>query len=178
MSAVGLVAGALASRGGRSNGLVVLTLLAGLLGSLGGAAPAAAAPLNAIWPISGQITTYFGEVGPYSPHGHSGVDIAGPPGTPVLAADEGEILKAYWDTSGYGGLVIVGHPSGYDTWYGHLAGFGVEVGQQVKRGDQIGQRGSTGLSTGPHLHFEVRQDGQAMDPLTFLREASLRPTDP
>lgn len=130
---------------------------------------------NAIWPTTGEITTYFGERGPLSPHGHSGLDIAGPQGTPILAADDGEVLKAFWNDEGYGGLVIIGHPSGYETWYGHLLRFDVEKGEKVKRGQKIALRGSTGYSTGAHLHFEVRQDGQLCDPLTFLKEANLKP---
>jgi murein DD-endopeptidase MepM/ murein hydrolase activator NlpD len=132
---------------------------------------------NAVWPTRGLITTYYGEVGRLSPRGHSGVDIAAPEGTPVLAADDGEVLKAYWNQDGYGGLVIVGHPSGYETWYGHLDRFDVEMGDQVKRGEQIALMGSTGFSTGPHLHFEVRQDGQVVDPLAFLKEANLTDAD-
>ncbi len=132
---------------------------------------------NAIWPTAGEITTYFGEVGRLSPHGHSGLDIAAPEGTPIVAADDGEVLKAYWNEDGYGGLVIVGHPSGYETWYGHLDRFDVDKGDQVKRGQEIGLMGSTGYSTGPHLHFEVRQDGQVCDPLTLLKEANLKAAD-
>jgi murein DD-endopeptidase MepM/ murein hydrolase activator NlpD len=127
-----------------------------------------------VWPTSGLITTYYGEVGRLSPRGHSGVDIAAPEGTPVLAADDGEVLKAYWNQDGYGGLVIVGHASGYETWYGHLDRFDVDKGERVKRGQQIALMGSTGFSTGPHLHFEVRQDGQVVDPLAFLKEANLK----
>ena len=132
---------------------------------------------DAIWPTRGLITTYFGEISPLSPRGHSGLDIAGPEGSPVLAADDGEVLKAYWNDEGYGGLVIIGHPSGYETWYGHLDGFDVEKGQRVKRGEQIGEMGSTGYSTGPHLHFEVRQDGQICNPLDFLNEVNLKDAD-
>jgi murein DD-endopeptidase MepM/ murein hydrolase activator NlpD len=132
---------------------------------------------DAIWPTRGLITTYYGELGPLSPRGHSGLDIAAPEGSPVLAADQGEVLKAYWNDDGYGGLIIVGHPSGYETWYGHLDSFDVAKGQQVKRGEQIGEMGSTGYSTGPHLHFEVRQDGQLRDPLDFLNETSLKDAD-
>jgi murein DD-endopeptidase MepM/ murein hydrolase activator NlpD len=132
---------------------------------------------DAVWPTRGLITTYFGEMGPLSPRGHSGLDIAGPEGSPVLAADDGEVLKAYWNDDGYGDLVIIGHPSGYETWYGHLDNFDVEKGEHVKRGEQIGEMGSTGYSTGPHLHFEVRQEGQIRDPLDFLNEASLKDAD-
>jgi murein DD-endopeptidase MepM/ murein hydrolase activator NlpD len=132
---------------------------------------------NALWPTRGLITTYFGEVGETSPRGHSGIDVAAPEGTPIVAADDGEVLKSYWNEDGYGGLVVIAHPSGYETWYGHLARFDVEKGQKLKRGKRIGLMGSTGYSTGPHLHFEVRQDGQLRDPLLFLREANLRPAD-
>ena len=131
-------------------------------------------PFHALWPTEGIITTYFGEVGPLSPRGHSGLDIAAPEGEPILAADEGEVLKAYWNRDGYGGLIVIGHPSGYETWYAHLDRFSVEIGQQVKRGEKIGLMGSTGYSTGSHLHFEVRQDGQVRDPLDFLSEAALK----
>jgi murein DD-endopeptidase MepM/ murein hydrolase activator NlpD len=130
---------------------------------------------NARWPTSGIITTYFGEVGALSPHGHSGLDIAAPIDTPVVAADEGEVLKAYSDGDGYGGLIVIGHRSGFETWYAHLDRFSVEKGDHVTRGQKIGLMGSTGLSTGAHLHFEVRQDGQLRDPLDFMRETALKP---
>jgi murein DD-endopeptidase MepM/ murein hydrolase activator NlpD len=69
----------------------------------------------------------------------------------------------------------VAHPSGYETWYAHLQRLDVSKGDQVTRGEQIGQMGSTGYSTGPHLHFEVRQDGQLRDPMKWLEEAALKP---
>ncbi len=130
-------------------------------------------PFSPRWPTSGIITTYFGEVGPLSPRGHAGLDIANDTGTPVLAADEGEVLKAYWDDA-YGGLIVVAHPSGYETWYGHLSRIGVEKGDHVDKGGKIGLMGSTGYSTGPHLHFEVRQEGELRDPLSFLAESALK----
>jgi murein DD-endopeptidase MepM/ murein hydrolase activator NlpD len=132
---------------------------------------------NATWPTAGEITTYFGEVSRLSPHGHSGLDIAAPEGWPVVAADDGEVLKAYWNKDGYGGLVVIGHPSGFETWYGHLDRFDVDSGDLVKRGQQIALMGSTGFSTGAHLHFEIRQDGQLCDPLQFLNEANLKPAE-
>ena len=135
---------------------------------------AATRRFQAIWPTPGTITTYYGQVGELSPRGHTGLDIGAPTGTPILAADDGEVLKAYWSNNGYGGLVIIGHPSGYETWYAHLDSFNVEKGQHVKRGQQIARMGSTGLSTGPHLHFEVREDGQLRDPLDFLSEKTLK----
>jgi murein DD-endopeptidase MepM/ murein hydrolase activator NlpD len=145
------------------------------IAAIGGPAMLPLVPqFNALWPTHGLITTYFGEVGPYSPRGHAGIDVAGPQGTPIVAMDEGEVLKAYWNGDGYGGLVVIGHPSGYETWYGHLARFSVAPGATVRRGEPIGLMGSTGFSTGSHLHFEVRQDGQLIDPLVFLKEASLQ----
>lgn len=133
------------------------------------------APFAPVWPTGGEITTYFGEVGPYSPRGHAGLDIAADSGTPILAADEGEVLKSFWNDEGYGGLIVIGHPSGYETWYGHLSRLGVEKGDHVARGELIGRMGSTGYSTGPHLHFEVRQDGELRDPLKFLSQGALQP---
>jgi murein DD-endopeptidase MepM/ murein hydrolase activator NlpD len=128
-----------------------------------------------LWPSRGQITTHFGESGPLSPRGHAGVDIAADWGTPILAADDGDVREAYWNNEGYGGLIVVAHLSGFETWYGHLSKLEVEPGAHVARGEEIGQMGSTGYSTGPHLHFEVRQDGELRDPLSFLAEAALQP---
>src|SRR5206468_816352 len=96
-----------------------------------------------VWPTRGEITTYFGQVDGFSPRGHSGIDIAAPEGTLVVAADTGEVLKAYWDQDGYGGLIIIAHPSGYETWYGHLDSIDVEKGDRVNRGQRIGLMGST-----------------------------------
>jgi murein DD-endopeptidase MepM/ murein hydrolase activator NlpD len=128
-----------------------------------------------MWPSAGSITTYFGEVASTSPRGHAGVDIGGPYGTPILAADDGEVLKAFWSDNGYGGLVIVAHPSGYETWYAHLQRLDVSKGDRVTRGEQLGQMGSTGYSTGPHLHFEVRQDGELRNPMKWLDEGAINP---
>jgi murein DD-endopeptidase MepM/ murein hydrolase activator NlpD len=127
------------------------------------------------WPTNGTITTYFGELGPLSPRGHTGLDIAGPEGSPIEAVESGEVVKATFTDDGYGGLVIVAHPSGYETWYGHLSKILVARGQHVTRGWSVGLRGSTGLSTGPHLHFEVRENGQILNPLAFLKETALQP---
>ena len=126
-----------------------------------------------VWPTHGVITTYFGERSPLLSRGHPGIDIAAPKGTPVAAADDGEVLKASWSGDGYGSLIIIAHPSGFETWYAHLSQIGVEPGAGVHKGDQIGLMGSTGFSTGSHLHFEVHEDGQLCDPLAFLSETQL-----
>jgi murein DD-endopeptidase MepM/ murein hydrolase activator NlpD len=98
---------------------------------------------------------------------HSGIDFKGPTGTPILAAADGRITSAGVQ-SGYGNCIEITHANGLVTRYAHLSGFDVSVGQQVRRGVQIGRMGSTGRSTGSHLHFEVRLNGQAINPNTFL----------
>ncbi len=102
-----------------------------------------------------------------SKHLHSGIDIAEPYGTPVLAADNG-VASAYGTCCGYGNYVILTHGNGYSTLYGHLASFNVRNGQLVVRGQVIAFEGSTGNSTGPHLHFEIRYNGAYTDPCAYL----------
>jgi murein DD-endopeptidase MepM/ murein hydrolase activator NlpD len=102
-----------------------------------------------------------------SKHLHSGIDIAEPYGTPVLAADNG-VASVYSTCCGYGNYVILTHGNGYSSLYGHLAGFNVRTGQLVVRGQVIAFEGSTGNSTGPHLHFEIRYNDQYTDPCSYL----------
>ena len=98
---------------------------------------------------------------------HSGLDFKGPIGTPILAAAEGSVTYA-GRQSGYGNTIEITHANGLVTRYAHLSGYTVSLGQKVSRGVQIGKMGSTGRSTGSHLHFEVRLNGQAVNPLKFL----------
>lgn len=98
---------------------------------------------------------------------HAGLDFKGPIGTPILAAADGTITFAGWQ-GGYGNCIEITHPNGLVTRYAHMSGFTATLGQDVKRGVQIGRMGSTGRSTGPHLHFEVRINGSAINPLKFL----------
>jgi murein DD-endopeptidase MepM/ murein hydrolase activator NlpD len=98
---------------------------------------------------------------------HSGLDFKGPHGTEILAAADGNVTFAGWQ-GGYGNCIEVTHANGLVTRYAHMSSFTVSLGQQVDRGVQIGRMGSTGRSTGPHLHFEVRLNGQAINPLKFL----------
>lgn len=115
------------------------------------------------WPTSGGITQRYVWY-------HRGVDIANKSTPNVLAADSGRIVVAGWpDNFGYGNRVLIEHGNGFQTLYGHLASVSVTAGQTVNRGDVIGRMGSTGRSTGPHLHFEVRRGGELMDPLAFLK---------
>ena len=116
------------------------------------------------WPVSGPVTSPFG-----SRWGrmHEGIDIAVPSGTPVHAAGGGTVIYAGW-MEGYGNLVAIDHGGGLATAYGHNTSVTVSVGQSVSVGDVIAYSGSTGHSTGPHVHFEVRVNGTPVDPLGYL----------
>jgi murein DD-endopeptidase MepM/ murein hydrolase activator NlpD len=100
---------------------------------------------------------------------HAGIDLAGPHGTPIYATADGMVTTAKWNSGGYGNLIKVDHGRGIETRYGHLAQMLVRDGQQVKRGQLIGRMGSTGRSTGNHLHYEVRIDGRAVNPIPFMK---------
>lgn len=115
-----------------------------------------------VWPTGGMISQYFSWY-------HPGVDIANNAIPNVVAADNGRIIFAGWDPSGYGNKIMIDHGNGMRTLYGHLSQIYVVVGQGVNRGDAIGRMGSTGRSTGPHLHFEVSRDGNRFNPLTILQ---------
>lgn len=131
--------------------------------------PLLAAPAFTLaWPSRGEVTTYFGERGPTSPRGHAGLDIAAPVGTPIYAAEAGEVLNAHDSGDGYGILIVVAHGAGRETWYAHLSRAHVSVGDRVERRELIGRMGSTGYSTGSHLHFELRVDGALQNPLNHL----------
>jgi murein DD-endopeptidase MepM/ murein hydrolase activator NlpD len=124
-----------------------------------------------IWPLHGRITSYFGRrnLGMGTSSFHRGVDVAAPTGTPIVAARSGTVVFAGWSTSGYGYLVRIRHQGGDETWYGHHSSVLVSVGESVRQGETIGLVGSTGISTGPHLHFELHEGGSAVDPLGHLR---------
>ena len=116
-----------------------------------------------VWPTSGQISQGFAWY-------HKGVDIANRSAPDILAADSGTVVVAGWpDNYGYGNRVIIDHGNGYKTLYGHLSKIYVVSGQTVSRGSAIGKMGSTGRSTGNHLHFEVVKNGTYISPLTVLR---------
>lgn len=119
-----------------------------------------------IWPAQGTFTSGFGWRWGRM---HRGIDIAAPIGTPIFAAATGEVIFAGWNSGGYGNLVKVEHPDGSVTFYAHNNKILVRRGQQVKQGQQIAEMGSTGFSTGPHLHFEIRTDGKnAINPIALL----------
>src|SRR5215510_5540817 len=125
-------------------------------------------------PVKGYITDGFGlRRNPFNGEGretHEGVDIAVEFGTPVQATADGFVIHA-GPYSGYGNLVIVYHTNGITTRYGHLSRITVEAGQRVKRGDQLGHAGSTGRSTGPHVHYEIRENDQPVDPMKYVGQA-------
>lgn len=100
---------------------------------------------------------------------HEGIDLAAPIGTPIYVTAEGTILRAGWNSGGYGNFVEVDHGRGIITRYGHLSAILVRAGQHVTRGQQVGRMGSTGRSTGSHLHYEVRIDGRAVNPIPFMK---------
>jgi murein DD-endopeptidase MepM/ murein hydrolase activator NlpD len=102
---------------------------------------------------------------------HAGIDLAGPHGTPIYATADGTVERAEWNSGGYGNLVEITHGRGIQTRYGHLTRYIVNAGQKVKRGQLIAYMGSTGRSTGSHLHYEVRIDGKAVNPVPFLQSS-------
>lgn len=114
-------------------------------------------------PYYGSVTSRYGSRWGRQ---HQGVDIGGSMGDPVKASDGGTVTYAGW-YDGYGNFIKIKHDNGYETYYGHLSSVGVSVGQKVAQGEVIGKLGSTGRSTGPHLHFEIRKNGVPCDPLKY-----------
>ena len=100
---------------------------------------------------------------------HPGIDLAGSYGTPIYATADGTVLRAGWNSGGYGNLVEIDHGRGITTRYGHMSAILVQPGQHITRGQQVGRMGSTGRSTGNHLHYEVRIDGRAVNPIPFMK---------
>ena len=96
------------------------------------------------------------------------LDIANAFGTPIYAADAGVVIYAGWDNTGYGNMTLIDHGNGFRTRYAHQSAFKVSVGQQVSKGQLIGLMGSTGRSTGPHLHFEIIYNGVRQNPMRYL----------
>jgi len=116
------------------------------------------------WPVVGQITQGYSEK-------HPALDLGAPYGSSVYAAQAGTVTHSGWARTGYGYTVILDHGEGVQSLYSHMKGTWVTVGQKVERGQLIGEVGSTGHSTGPHVHFEIRVDGQRVDPTDYLPAA-------
>jgi murein DD-endopeptidase MepM/ murein hydrolase activator NlpD len=120
------------------------------------------------WPMSNfTVTNYFGRRGAFQRF-HTGIDLAAPVGTPVYAARAGQVSIAGWSRFGYGLHVIIDHGESHETLYAHMSRIVVRPGQWVDRGELIGYVGSTGWSTGPHLHFELRVGGVVRNPMAYL----------
>jgi murein DD-endopeptidase MepM/ murein hydrolase activator NlpD len=121
-----------------------------------------------IWPLQGRITSRYGAYRRWGGgYRHTGVDVAAPYGTPIYAADAGEVIfSGWWD--GYGKAIVIDHGRGRATVYGHMSRLYPSVGATVVKGQTIGLVGSTGYSTGPHLHFEVRKNGTPVNPMPYL----------
>lgn len=115
-----------------------------------------------VWPVNSRAFTQF-----YW-YGHQAIDVGIPEGTPVYASDTGTVVYATWSTYCYGGLIVINHGNGYETFYAHLSGYNVVAGQIVTQGQLIGWSGNTGCSSGPHLHFEIRLFGNRDDPCWYL----------
>jgi murein DD-endopeptidase MepM/ murein hydrolase activator NlpD len=119
-----------------------------------------------------EFTSGFGVRSDPFEHGaamHPGIDLAGSYGTPIYATAEGTVLRAGWNSGGYGNMVELDHGRGIITRYGHMSAVLVHAGDHVTRGEQIGRMGSTGRSTGNHLHYEVRIDGRPVNPIPFMK---------
>lgn len=122
------------------------------------------------WPVNGPVTSGFGpRTHPISggTRVHTGVDIGASSGTPIRASESGTVVMAGWN-GGYGNWTLIDHGGGLATGYGHQSSIGVSRGQRVSRGDVIGRVGSTGASTGPHLHWEVRVNGNPVNPMAWI----------
>lgn len=117
-----------------------------------------------IWPLNGNVTSYYG---PRWGRMHTGIDIDGYTGQPIVAVKEGRVVLASY-YSGYGNAVIVDHGGGYSTLYAHMSSFNTSNGASVEQGQVIGYVGCTGSCTGDHLHFEVRINGEPTDPMRYL----------
>lgn len=123
-----------------------------------------------MWPLEGRLTDRYGwRMHPLTRkrNFHKGIDIAAPKGAKISAADDGKVVFA-GQSGGYGNLVIVRHSSGYETRYAHCSTVNVKIGERVKGGDTVAEVGSTGVSTGYHLHFEIRKNGKIIDPHEYL----------
>lgn len=127
-----------------------------------------------LWPVNGRILSRFGErQDPFSGEGafHAGVDVSASIGTAVHVAADGIVYAAEYEGPGYGKMVVVDHGNGIRTRYAHLSAFEVVPGQEVRRGQVIARSGNTGHTTAPHLHFEVRMGGSAVNPYPYLQRS-------
>ena len=131
--------------------------------------------LPGIWPVNGRLMGGYGvRSDPFNGEGamHTGIDISAPQGTPVHATADGIILHAGWN-GGYGRCVIIDHGNGYQTWYAHLSRIDAIEGQEIRQGETLGAVGTSGRSTGAHLHYEVRIGSTPVNPYRFMVRPSV-----
>ena len=137
--------------------------------------------LPSAWPVNGRLMGGYGvRSDPFSGEGamHTGVDISAPQGTPVHATADGIVIHAGWN-GGYGRCVIIDHGNNYQTWYAHLSRLDVIEGQEIRQGETLGAVGTSGRSTGSHLHYEVRIGSTPVNPYRFLARTTVsRPAAP
>lgn len=154
--------------------------LANSWGKINGAAAKAEVAVPSINPVEiMKFSSGFGHRGAPlrgASRNHKGIDIPGPVGTPIYATADGMIGRAQW-VSGYGKYVEINHGNAVQTRYGHLSAMNVAPGQRIRKGDILGYMGSTGRSTGSHLHYEVRIAGEAINPTAFLSPAKATDTN-
>lgn len=132
---------------------------------IGGSGASTTTPTG--WPARGEVSSPYGLRWNGSDF-HPGIDIANDMGTPIVATADGTVVTAGWNSGGYGNMVDIDHGNGIMTRYGHAMQVVVSVGQHVRRGQIIAYMGSTGFSTGPHVHYEVRINGQTVNPISYL----------
>ncbi len=129
-------------------------------------APASVGTGAFVMPTNGTLTSNFGARWGRS---HNGIDVAAKEGTPIYAADNGIVTEAQYKNNGYGNFISIDHGNGYVTYYAHCSALLVSDGDVVAKGDLIGRVGNTGRSTGPHLHFEIRENGTAKNPFSYIK---------
>ena len=139
----------------------------GAFGLAGLSLPGISANMPSIWPTDGVVSSPYGLRWNGSDF-HPGMDIANDMGTPIVATADGVVSVAGWNSGGYGNMVDIDHGNGIMTRYAHASQVVVTAGQHVRRGQLIAYMGSTGFSTGPHVHYEVRINGQAVNPISYL----------
>ena len=133
----------------------------GMLMGIGGST------VPSIWPATGEVSSPYGLRWGGTDF-HPGMDIANDMGTPIVATADGTVVVAGWNSGGYGNMVDIDHGNGIMTRYGHASQVVVTAGQRVRRGQLIAYMGSTGFSTGPHVHYEVHVDGRTVNPVSYL----------
>lgn len=121
-----------------------------------------------VTPVEGKISSRYGSKENIRSKTHKGLDIAASKGTAIIAAAEGTVTFAGYNNGGYGYLVIISHGNGVESYYGHCSKINVKKGENIKAGQKIAEVGSTGRSTGNHLHFELRVDGEQVNPQKYL----------